>query len=122
MKVAVVILNWNGLQHLQHYLPSVVSTTPDADIVVADNGSTDDSVEWVKAHHPEVKVLIFTGEILNEKLWVDVLDAGACGIEETVVDANAEYYNLHGVKVEKPKKGIFVKKQVGKTTKVVINE
>ena len=35
MKTAVVILNWNGLQHLQHSLPSVVSTTPDADIVVA---------------------------------------------------------------------------------------
>jgi DNA-binding NarL/FixJ family response regulator len=30
--------------------------------------------------HPDVKVLIFTGEILNEKLWVDVLDAGADGI------------------------------------------
>jgi DNA-binding NarL/FixJ family response regulator len=30
--------------------------------------------------HPDIKVLIFTGEILNEKLWVDVLDAGADGI------------------------------------------
>ena len=34
----------------------------------------------VKQRYPNVKVLIFTGEILNEKLWVDVLDAGACGI------------------------------------------
>lgn len=34
----------------------------------------------IKQRYPEVKVLIFTGEILNEKLWVDVLDAGACGI------------------------------------------
>lgn len=34
----------------------------------------------VKQRYPDVKVLIFTGEILNEKLWVDVLDAGACGI------------------------------------------
>ena len=33
-----------------------------------------------KESHPDVKVLIFTGEILNEKLWVDVLDAGADGI------------------------------------------
>ena len=32
----------------------------DADLIVADNGSTDDSVEWVKAHHPEVKVLSFS--------------------------------------------------------------
>ena len=34
----------------------------------------------IKQRYPEVKVLIFTGEILNEKLWVDALDAGACGI------------------------------------------
>ena len=34
----------------------------------------------IKKRYPEVKVLIFTGEILNEKLWVDALDAGACGI------------------------------------------
>ncbi len=33
-----------------------------------------------KERHPSVKVLIFTGETLNEKLWVDVLDAGADGI------------------------------------------
>lgn len=34
----------------------------------------------IKQRYPEVKVLIFTGEILNEKLWVDALDAGACGV------------------------------------------
>lgn len=34
----------------------------------------------VKLRYPQVRVLIFTGEILNEKLWVDVLDAGASGI------------------------------------------
>lgn len=34
----------------------------------------------IKQRFPQVKVLIFTGEILNEKLWVDALDAGACGI------------------------------------------
>ncbi len=34
----------------------------------------------IKKRYPQVKVLIFTGEILNEKLWVDALDAGACGI------------------------------------------
>lgn len=34
----------------------------------------------IKKRYPGVRVLIFTGEILNEKLWVDVLDAGACGI------------------------------------------
>ena len=58
MKTAVVILNWNGLQHLQHYLPSVVRTTPDADIVVADNGSTDGSVAWLKAEMPSVQLVL----------------------------------------------------------------
>ena len=58
MKVAVVILNWNGLRHLQHYLPSVVATTPDADIVVADNGSDDGSVEWLKAEMPSVRLVL----------------------------------------------------------------
>lgn len=57
-RTAVVILNWNGLQHLQHYLPSVVATTPDADIVVADNGSTDGSVEWLKTEMPSVKLVL----------------------------------------------------------------
>ena len=57
MRTAVVILNWNGLQHLQHYLPSVVATTPDADVVVADNGSTDGSVAWLQATMPSVRIV-----------------------------------------------------------------
>ena len=58
MKTAVVILNWNGLRHLQHYLPSVVATTPDADIIVADNGSIDGSVEWLQAEMPSVQLVL----------------------------------------------------------------
>ena len=56
------------------------------DLVLLDlglGGSTTVGVELcrqTKELHPEVKILIFTGEILNEKLWVDVLDAGADGI------------------------------------------
>ena len=56
------------------------------DLVLLDlglGGSTTIGVEicrQTKQKYPQVKVLIFTGEILNEKLWVDVLDAGADGI------------------------------------------
>jgi DNA-binding NarL/FixJ family response regulator len=56
------------------------------DLVLLDlglGGSTTVGVEicrHTKESYPQVKVLIFTGEILNEKLWVDVLDAGADGI------------------------------------------
>lgn len=61
-ELAVIILNWNGRRLLEQFLPiaSRYSITEDADLIVADNGSTDDSVEWVKAHHPEVKVLSFS--------------------------------------------------------------
>ena len=58
MKTAVVILNWNGLQHLQHYLPRVVAATANADIVVADNGSTDESVEWLRREMPFVSLIL----------------------------------------------------------------
>lgn len=57
MKTAVVILNWNGLHHLQRYLPSVVATTPNADIVVADNGSTDSSLAWLREAMPSVQTI-----------------------------------------------------------------
>lgn len=56
------------------------------DLVLLDlglGGSTTVGVEicrQTKEMHPHVRVLIFTGEILNEKLWVDVLDAGCDGI------------------------------------------
>ncbi|MBP3425251.1 MAG: glycosyltransferase family 2 protein [Rikenellaceae bacterium] len=58
MKVEIVILNWNGLGHLQTYLRSVVATCPEwAGVVVADNGSTDDSVEWVRQTFPQVEIV-----------------------------------------------------------------
>ncbi|MCQ2129053.1 MAG: DUF5932 domain-containing protein [Bacteroidaceae bacterium] len=56
------------------------------DLVLLDlglGGSTTIGVElcrYTKENYPKVKVLIFTGEILNEKLWIDVLDAGCDGI------------------------------------------
>ena len=57
-RVAVVILNWNGRDHLERYLPSVLEhTLQDAEVWVADNGSTDDSLAWLESNHPEVKTL-----------------------------------------------------------------
>lgn len=60
MKVAVVILNWNGKQLLEQFLPSVVQYSKEATIYVADNASTDDSVAFVKAHFPDVKLVVNT--------------------------------------------------------------
>ena len=58
MQTAVVILNWNGLKHLVHYMPSVVGNTPaEVRIVVADNGSTDDSVAFLREQYPSVEII-----------------------------------------------------------------
>lgn len=56
-RVAVVILNYNTRKHLETYLPSVTANSPGARIIVADNGSPDDSVAFLRAHFPEVEVL-----------------------------------------------------------------
>ena len=54
----VAILNWNGLKHLQKYLPSVVEHSASvAEIVVIDNGSTDNSIMWCGENFPEVQVI-----------------------------------------------------------------
>lgn len=57
--VAVVILNWNGEKMLREYLPSVVRHTPAglADVVVADNGSTDTSLAYLHDEQPDVRVI-----------------------------------------------------------------
>ena len=57
-RLSVVILNWNGRRHLERYLPSVVAHTEgDAEVVVADNGSTDDSLQWLHLNYPDVRVI-----------------------------------------------------------------
>ena len=57
-KVALVILNWNGLNYLRQFLPSVLSSTwANLEIVIGDNGSTDGSVEFLKENFPSVKII-----------------------------------------------------------------
>ncbi|TXF89817.1 bifunctional riboflavin kinase/FAD synthetase [Neolewinella aurantiaca] len=55
---AVVILNYNGRSYLEEYLPTVITSLPPyARVIVADNLSTDDSVEWMKTNHPGVELI-----------------------------------------------------------------
>ena len=64
--VAVVILNWKGLNHLKTYLPSVLANTPAwAEMWLADNGSTDGSLEWVRATHGQRVRVLALGENLG---------------------------------------------------------
>ncbi|WP_304232264.1 glycosyltransferase family 2 protein [Jiulongibacter sediminis] len=60
MKVAVVILNYNGADHLKTFLPSVIQYSKEAEIWVADNASTDDSIEILTSQFNAVKVLEMT--------------------------------------------------------------
>lgn len=57
-KTAVIILNWNGAQMLRTYLPSVIAHTKGAEIIVSDNGSTDDSLEVLAKEFPSVKTIV----------------------------------------------------------------
>ncbi len=88
-KVAIVILNFNGKHFLQQFLPSVLQFSEDAKIVVADNGSTDQSAEFVKEKFPEIEVIR-----LSE-------NKGFCGGYNTVLkQVQATYYILLNSDVE----------------------
>lgn len=89
-KVAIVILNWNGEKFLKDFLPSLVQNTPSwAEIVVADNASTDNSTAFVKEHFPQVKI------ILNEKNY-----GFAQGYNVALRQIEAQYYCLLNSDVE----------------------
>jgi hypothetical protein len=58
--VAIVILNWNGRHYLQQFLPSVyASGYPGLRIIIADNGSTDDSLEFLRNSFPQAETIVF---------------------------------------------------------------
>lgn len=58
MKIAIAILNWNGIKLLQSYLPNVIAHSPGAEIWVIDNASDDDSVDFLQKNYPQVQVVI----------------------------------------------------------------
>jgi GT2 family glycosyltransferase len=58
VKAAIVILNFNGLIHLQSYLSNVITKTPeDCQLIIADNGSTDGSIEWLQQVYPQIEII-----------------------------------------------------------------
>lgn len=57
--ISVVILNWNGSAMLQRFLPSVIRYSEEAEIIVADNGSTDHSIDILREKFPSVRILPF---------------------------------------------------------------
>ena len=58
-KIAVVILNWNGKNLFDKFLPSVIqySTTQNTEIIIADNGSSDNSIKFLQEKYPSIKII-----------------------------------------------------------------
>ena len=65
MKIAIVILNWNGVKLLEEFLPSVVNFSEDNPIYIIDNNSDDLSVDFIKKNHPNINIIVN-----NENLWI----------------------------------------------------
>jgi len=57
MKTAIVILNWNGKKLLEEFLPSVITHSEKATVYVADNASTDNSVDFISKYFPTIKII-----------------------------------------------------------------
>lgn len=72
-KIAVVILNWNGVKLLEQFLPSVIQFSEGATIYVADNDSTDNSVAFVTENFPTVKIVKNSGNHGFAKGYNDAL-------------------------------------------------
>ena len=88
-KTAVIILNWNGAQMLRTYLPSVIAHTKGAEIIVADNGSTDDSLEVLHKEFPSVKTIV-----------LDTNYGFAEGYNKAIAQVESEYVVLLNSDVE----------------------
>lgn len=88
--MAIVILNWNGRNFLEQFLPSVnASTYPNKEIVVIDNASTDDSVSFLQRNYPHIKIV------------QNAVNYGfAKGYNEGLKQVRADYYLLLNSDVE----------------------
>lgn len=74
MKIAVVILNWNGAELLRRFLPSVIRFSEGTEIYVADNASTDDSVAVLQSEFPSVQIIQNTGNFGFAKGYNEALE------------------------------------------------
>ena len=88
-KIAVVILNWNGAKLLEQFLPSVMAFSHEATIYVADNASTDTSIEVIQNQFPSVKIIQNTGNFGFAK-----------GYNEALKFVEEEYYALVNSDIE----------------------
>ena len=88
-KIAVVILNWNGIKLLEQFLPSVIQFSEQATIYVVDNASTDNSINFVKQNFPTIKIIKNNGNYGFAK-----------GYNDALKEVNAEIYALVNSDIE----------------------
>ena len=87
--IAIVILNWNGKELLEKFLPNIISYSGNARIIIADNASTDDSILFMEQSFPSVEILRNTenGGFAN-------------GYNDALKQVDAKYYLLLNNDVE----------------------
>jgi len=88
-KVAVVILNWNGKNFLAKFLPNVLANSKSAEVIIADNASTDGSIDFLKTNFPTVSIIENTTN-----------GGFAKGYNDALKKIKAEYYVLLNSDVE----------------------
>jgi len=88
-KVAVIILNYNGVLFLKQFLPGVIKNSVGSEIWVADNASTDDSMQYLREYHPDVN-----------RIELEENTGYAGGYFEALERIKAEYYVLLNSDVE----------------------
>lgn len=88
-KLSIVILNWNGAEMMRRFLPSVLQHSTEAEIVVVDNGSTDDSLQMLSQNFPSVRQVV-----------LDKNYGFADGYNKGLKEIEAEYYLLLNSDVE----------------------
>ena len=88
-KLSIVILNWNGAEMMRRFLPSVLQHSTEAEIVVVDNGSTDDSLQMLSQNFPSVRQVV-----------LDRNYGFADGYNKGLKEIETEYYLLLNSDVE----------------------
>ena len=90
MKTAVVILNWNTERYLRAFLPGLVASCPeDAEVIVADSGSDDASLEYVAKAFPRIRTIPLNGNF-----------GFTGGYNRALKDIDAEYFLLLNSDIE----------------------